>query len=132
WDSDEAHQLWKNAYGAECWRGKTESGTLKTADAPLWTMRTSARKSMIEYLRKRYARQVAVQGASDAEIADAGRILNGDVLTLGFARRFAASKRPNLLLHDPGRLSRILSNTQRPVQLIIAGKAHPQDGIGQE
>ncbi len=132
WDSDEAHQLWKDAYGAECWRGKVETQPLKTADAPLWTMRTAARKSMIEYLRTRYARQVAVQGASDAEVAEAGRILDPNVLTLGFARRFAAYKRPNLLLHDPERLTRILRNSQRPVQLIIAGKAHPQDGIGQE
>jgi glycogen phosphorylase len=53
------------------------------------------------------------------------------VLTLGFARRFAAYKRPNLLLHDPARLLRLLSNSQRPVQLILAGKAHPADLAGQ-
>jgi starch phosphorylase len=53
------------------------------------------------------------------------------VLTLGFARRFATYKRPNLLLHDPERLLRLLSNPQRPVQLIIAGKAHPADQAGQ-
>src|SRR5690242_3813160 len=52
-------------------------------------------------------------------------------LTLGFARRFATYKRPNMLLHDPERLTRILSNAQRPVQLIVAGKAHPQDFDGQ-
>ena len=52
-------------------------------------------------------------------------------LTLGFARRFATYKRPNLLLHDPGRLLRLLTNPQRPVQLIIAGKAHPEDQAGQ-
>jgi starch phosphorylase len=53
------------------------------------------------------------------------------VLTLGFARRFATYKRPNLLLHDPDRLIRILKNSQRPVQLILAGKAHPADQAGQ-
>jgi starch phosphorylase len=95
-------------------------------------MRTAARKSMIDYLRPRYARQVAIQGGSSAEIAEAGRILDANALTLGFARRFATYKRPNLLLHDPARLTRILGNTQRPVQLILAGKAHPQDGAGQE
>ncbi len=52
-------------------------------------------------------------------------------MTLGFARRFATYKRPNLLLHDPARLQRILTNPERPVQLIIAGKAHPKDGAGQ-
>ena len=54
-----------------------------------------------------------------------------DVLTIAFARRFATYKRPNLLLHDPQRLLRILTNTQRPVQLIMAGKAHPADEPGQ-
>ena len=54
-----------------------------------------------------------------------------NVLTLGFARRFATYKRPNLLLHDPERLLRLLTNPQRPVQLIIAGKAHPADQAGQ-
>jgi starch phosphorylase len=57
--------------------------------------------------------------------------LDADALTLGFARRFATYKRPNLLLHDPDRLTRILNNAERPVQLVIAGKAHPQDGAGQ-
>jgi glycogen phosphorylase len=51
-------------------------------------------------------------------------------LTLGFARRFASYKRPNLLLHDPGRLLRLLTNAKCPVQLIIAGKAHPADEVG--
>jgi starch phosphorylase len=135
WDSDEAYQLWKDVCGHRCWGGDLESmeaQALTTADAPLWNMRTAARKSMIEYLRSRYARQVAVQGGSSAEIAEAGQILDPNVLTLGFARRFAAYKRPNLLLHDAGRLARILGNSQRRVQLIIAGKAHPQDGVGQE
>ena len=135
WDSDEAHQVWKDVCGHSCWSGNLESmetQALNTADEPLWNMRTAARKSMIDYLRPRYARQVAIQGGSSAEIAEAGRILDANVLTLGFARRFATYKRPNLLLHDPARLTRILSNAQRPVQLIIAGKAHPQDGAGQD
>ena len=59
-------------------------------------------------------------------------MLDTDTLTLGFARRFATYKRPNLLLHDPERLVRILTNRDRPVQLVLAGKAHPQDMAGQE
>ena len=61
----------------------------------------------------------------------AKHLFDPNALTLGFARRFATYKRPNLLLHDPERLLRLLSNSQRPVQLIIAGKAHPQDQAGQ-
>src|SRR5437899_4239470 len=54
-----------------------------------------------------------------------------DVLTLGFARRFATYKRPNLLLHDRERLARLVRNHERPLQLVVAGKAHPNDGAGQ-
>ena len=61
----------------------------------------------------------------------AKHLFDPNALTLGFARRFATYKRPNLLLHDPERLLRLLSNSQRPVQLIIAGKAHPADQAGQ-
>ncbi len=59
------------------------------------------------------------------------RLFDSNALTLGFARRFATYKRPNLLLHDPERLLRLLNDQQRPVQLIIAGKAHPADQAGQ-
>jgi starch phosphorylase len=61
----------------------------------------------------------------------AAHLFDPNALTLGFARRFATYKRPNLLLHDPPRLLRLLTNAQRPVQLIIAGKAHPADEAGQ-
>jgi len=61
---------------------------------------------------------------------EAKHLFDPNALTLGFARRFATYKRPNLLLHDPGRLLRILGNPERPVQLIIAGKAHPADQAG--
>ena len=64
--------------------------------------------------------------------SDASGIFDENVLTLGFARRFATYKRPNLLLHDPERLVQLLSNPRCPVQLILAGKAHPQDLPGQE
>jgi starch phosphorylase len=135
WDSDDARKLWHDVCGQHCWKGNlagVEADIRQTPDAPIWNMRTAARKSLVEYVRPRYSRQVAIQGASGGEIAEAGRILNVNALTLGFARRFATYKRPNLLLHDPGRLTRILSNPQHPVQLVLAGKAHPEDGAGQE
>lgn len=62
---------------------------------------------------------------------EATHLFDPNALTLGFARRFATYKRPNLLLHNPARLLRLLSNPERPVQLIIAGKAHPEDRAGQ-
>ena len=66
-----------------------------------------------------------------AAVDEAKHLFDPNALTLGFARRFATYKRPNLLLHDPERLLRLLSNPQRPVQLILAGKAHPADRAGQ-
>jgi glycogen phosphorylase len=135
WDSDEAHELWKGACGCDIWRGSPErmqSQVRGIADAAIWTMRAAARKSLVDHIRNRYSRQLAIEGGSVREIAEAGRVFDENTLTLGFARRFATYKRPNLLLHDPDRLTRILRNPQRPVQLVIAGKAHPQDGAGQE
>jgi starch phosphorylase len=91
-------------------------------------MRSTERETLIARLRKRYARQLASEGGDPS---DANKIFDGNALTLGFARRFATYKRPDLLLLDSERLVRILSDPQRPVQLILAGKAHPQDLPGQ-
>src|SRR5205085_6982216 len=89
-------------------------------------------RRLIGYARQRLVRQRAAQGASPEELAEVEHIFDPGILTLGFARRFATYKRPNLLLRDPDRLARILTNQERPVQLSIAGKAHPQDVAGQE
>ena len=70
-------------------------------------------------------------GASPDAVEEAKQLFDPHALMLGFARRFAPYKRPNLLLHDPERLLRLLANPQRPVQLILAGKAHPADQAGQ-
>ncbi|MGC2433844.1 MAG: alpha-glucan family phosphorylase, partial [Desulfobaccales bacterium] len=91
-----------------------------------------SRHTLVEYARQRYPQQLAASGASPEQIAQAGQILDPEALTLGFARRFATYKRPTLLLHDPERLIRLLTDPQRPVQILIAGKAHPADQAGQE
>ena len=70
--------------------------------------------------------------APPEDIERAKAMFDPNALTLGFARRFATYKRPNLLLHDPERLARILTNQQRPVQLVLAGKAHPADQAGKD
>jgi glycogen phosphorylase len=134
WDSAEADRLWETACGKERWFGTmagTEENFRQVSDSDLWHLRTEALKSLIQYVRKWLQRLLASYGATAESIAQAGQILDPNTLTLGFARRFATYKRPNLLLHDPERLIRILTNPQRPVQLILAGKAHPQDLAGQ-
>ena len=101
------------------------------SDLDLWQLRTQGRLELIRYTRRRLARQLAASGASRADIDAAAHIFNPNALTIGFARRFATYKRTTLLLTDPERLLRILSNPHRPAQLIIAGKAHPADKAGQ-
>ena len=134
WDSAEADRLWTELCGTGRWRGDlaTTSETFRAVDdVPLWRMRESGRHSLIEYARRRLARQEAGYGGSARQVQEAGAVLDPNALTLGFARRFATYKRPTLLLYDRDRLARILTNTQRPVQLILAGKAHPKDAPGQ-
>ncbi|HTV51507.1 MAG TPA: alpha-glucan family phosphorylase, partial [Steroidobacteraceae bacterium] len=134
WDSAEADELWTAACGKDRWRGAQETlaaGIRSLSDASLWQCRNANRIRLIEYARAHLARQLQASGSSDEEIAAASRLFRPDVLTIGFARRFATYKRPNLLLQDRERLLRLLSNTQRPVQLILAGKAHPADAPGQ-
>jgi len=101
------------------------------SDARLWQFRIEASQSFVGYVRERLSVQLASSGSTPEAVAQAKLLFDPNVLTLGFARRFAAYKRPNLLLHDPERLLRLLSNPQRPVQLIMAGKAHPEDRVGQ-
>jgi starch phosphorylase len=94
-------------------------------------MRSKGRAALVEYARERLSRQEAAYGSSLLQVQQAQAVLNPQTLTLGFARRFATYKRPTLLLSDRDRLARILTNPQRPVQLVLAGKAHPNDAPGQ-
>ncbi len=135
WDSEEADELWTQSCGKERWMGTVatlEEKIRSVPDSMLWECRSSARKSLVEFVRERLSRQLAVSGAPSQTLERAGNIFDANTLTLGFARRFATYKRPNLLLHDPDRLLRILSDPRRPVQLILAGKAHPADQAGQD
>ena len=135
WDSAAADSLWHEACGKKRWLGtmSTLEADLKMVpDAVLWDFRNEGCRQLIAYVRNRLARQLEAAGASGQEISEAGEALSPDAFTMGFARRFAAYKRPNLLLHDPDRLTALLQKSDRPVQLIIAGKAHPKDGAGKE
>jgi starch phosphorylase len=93
-------------------------------------LRNEGCRHLIQYARERLARQLEAAGVSKQEILETGKFLDPHAFTMGFARRFATYKRPNLLLHDPDRLARLLQNTDQPIQLIIAGKAHPRDEAG--
>lgn len=134
WDSAEADAFWTKVCGQDRWLGMREDleqNIRAVSDAELWKFRTDAGQPLIEYARERLARHYAAAGASSEVVEQSRHLFDPAVLTIGFARRFATYKRPNLLLHDPERLLRLLSNPQRPVQIVIAGKAHPADIEGQ-
>ena len=117
WDSAPADDLWTEACGKDRWLGTTETleqDIRRVPDARLWQFRTAASKSLVEYARERLSRQLAASGASPEAVDAAKHLFDPNALTLGFARRFATYKRPNLLLHDPERLLRLLTDSRAP------------------
>jgi len=101
-------------------------------DAELWRTHERRRERLVVFTRQRLQEQIRRRGGQKEEISSAGQVLRPEALTIGFGRRFATYKRGNLILKDPARLSKILNNPQQPVQIIFAGKAHPQDNEGKE
>jgi starch phosphorylase len=98
----------------------------------LWRTHERHREHLIGFTRHRLAQQLKNRGASDAEVLSSSEVLTPDALTIGFARRFATYKRATLLFRDPDRLEGIINHPKYPVQIIIAGKAHPQDTEGKQ
>ena len=133
WDSAPADDLWTEACGKQRWLGTTKTWNKRSAGSPTPSFGNFGPPppSSCGVRSHRLSRDLAATGAPPEEVEAAKKLFDPNALTLGFARRFATYKRPNLLLHDPARLLRILTNPQRPVQLIIAGKAHPADQAGQ-
>ncbi len=135
WDSEAADKLWTEACGKDRWRGTFEMherNINEISDERLWQMRNESKLALIKFVRERLLRQLNSIGSQKENYSIVENFFNPNTLTLGFARRFATYKRPNLLLHNPDRLLKILTNPKRPVQLIIAGKAHPADKAGQD
>jgi starch phosphorylase len=100
------------------------------SDLELWKFRSEARIGLVDYVRSRLVLQMEEHAADAESIERSRQALDPNALTIGFARRFAPYKRPTLLLKDKERLSRMLQDRKRPVQLIVAGKAHPHDEEG--
>ncbi len=135
WDSSAAERLWRESTGVLRWHENAaplgQSGAAPSDEA-LWEFRSRQRAALVNFLRARSAVQLAQHGLytpASSRLASAFRF-DPAALTLGLARRFAAYKRPCLLLHDPERLTRLVTDPRRPVQLIVAGKAHPHDNAG--
>ena len=136
WISAEFNQLYDRYLGPN-WREEPANSEVwsRVNSIPaeeLWRTHERRRERLIAWTRRRVRDQRMRRGAPQAEIDAAEAVLDPDTLTIGFARRFATYKRATLILRDMDRLRRILTDQSRPVQLIFAGKAHPQDDAGKE
>ncbi|ROQ20722.1 starch phosphorylase [Marinimicrobium koreense] len=134
WDSSRADNEWRQLFGPDRWRQDLErmpTDTIEQLDNHrLWQMKGQGRAQLVDYVRRRLGHQWRRESDPGQCAVFSEQPLDPNVLTLGFARRFAEYKRPNLLLHNPDRLAALLNHPQHPVQLIVAGKAHPADQWG--
>ncbi|MEZ2390399.1 alpha-glucan family phosphorylase [bacterium RCC_150] len=101
-------------------------------DAELWALRRTLRSALVEDVRRRVRASWKERGAADAELRWTDKVLDPDVLTIGFARRVPTYKRLTLMLRDPARLKALLLDPKHPIQLVIAGKSHPADDAGKK
>nr|MBC7245122.1 alpha-glucan family phosphorylase [Chloroflexota bacterium] len=136
WISQDMASLFDRYLGLN-WRERPADQTIWEAveeipDEELWRLHERRRVRLVAFTRRRLRAQLEERGASPAEVARAAEVLNPEAFTIGFARRMAVYKRPTLLLRHPERLARILGDQERPVQVIFAGKAHPQDNPAKE
>ncbi|MDE2183259.1 MAG: alpha-glucan family phosphorylase [Alphaproteobacteria bacterium] len=135
WDSAGSDKIWTKAYGKERWRTPPSERLERievVSDEDIWSMRGEGRQRLVHFARFHLARHLREGGFDLEEVQRADHVLDPNVLTLGFARRFTEYKRPNLLLRDRDRLDNLLRNDMHPVQIVVAGKAHPADTVGKE
>ncbi|WP_169947428.1 alpha-glucan family phosphorylase [Microbispora sp. H11081] len=107
-------------------------GAHKLTEAEIWGIRGTLRARLVEEARRRLRKSWRQRGASEAELGWVDEALDPDVLTIGFARRVPSYKRLTLMLSQPDRLRRLLLDPDKPVQIVIAGKAHPADEGGKK
>ncbi len=136
WLSGEICELYERYLGPQWYEDITNERMWKRIeeipDEELWRIHEHRRQRLVSFCRNRFRNQLTNQGAHPAELKEALEILDPSILTIGFARRVATYKRANLLLKNPERLIALLSNKDYPIQLVFAGKAHPEDNGGKE
>jgi len=134
WTAPEFHRLYEKYLGpdwadhltdVEYWRR-----VIDIPDEVLWETHQLLKNRLIEFVRERLRIQRVCIGESPEQLRKINSVLNPDVLTIGFARRFATYKRGTLLFSNKERLLRLIQNAERPVQFIFAGKSHPKDEGG--
>ena len=105
-------------------------GVYDIPDEVIWSTHQQLKKRLFDFVHERLRSQRSRLGESPEKLRSAGVLLDPEVLTIGFARRFATYKRATLLFSDPERLIKLMNNAERPVQFVFAGKAHPKDEPG--
>ncbi len=108
------------------------SAVRQLGDEELWRVRDQGRERLVAFVRRRLRASLVDRGLNGSDISWADEVLDAKALTVCFARRFATYKRATLLLTQPDRLRALLTSSERPVQLVFAGKAHPADDLGKE
>ena len=136
WISTDMAELF-NRYLGEAWLWTPANLSIweridQIPDEELWRTHERRRERLVAFARRRLHKQLSESGASLSELERTEEVLDPEALTIGFARRFATYKRATLLLQDPDRLLKILTDTDHPVQFIFAGKAHPHDNEGKD
>ncbi len=134
WVASEMNHLY-NRYLGTTWQERPSDKELWKqvniiSNEEMWRTRERVRERLVAFARSRLKKQLARRGESKATVDRTSDVLDMDALTIGFARRFATYKRAMMLFQDKERLIKILTNPERPVQIILAGKAHPQDDPG--
>jgi glycogen phosphorylase len=134
WISADLARLFDEFVGAD-WRDRQDDeaaweAVRRIPDERLWPVRERLRVYLVDYIRERARRKWSREQASGSRLVALGTLLDARTLTIGFARRFADSARPDLIFHDTERLAKILTAARRPVQIVFAGKAHVGDEIG--
>ncbi|MCA9752266.1 MAG: alpha-glucan family phosphorylase, partial [Gemmatimonadetes bacterium] len=136
WISREMRDLFDRYLGPRWARdphdAKLWDGIEKVPAEVMWRTHETQRQRLVSYVRARLRKQLDRTNATAVEIAAASEVLDAGALTIGFARRFAPYKRGNLILRDASRLRSLLTDPRRPVQIIVAGKSHPQDDAGKK
>ncbi len=136
WISHDMSELFERYLGADWMEQPSEESPFRRIeqipDEELWRTHERRRERLVTFTRLRLQEQLKRRGAGQAALAQAEEVLNPQALTIGFARRFATYKRGTLLFRDIDRFIKILSDKDRPVQIIFAGKAHPRDSEGKE
>ncbi|KKK87439.1 hypothetical protein LCGC14_2753230, partial [marine sediment metagenome] len=136
WVAPEALDLYKETFGDDFINNQLDfkrwEKIHKVDDGKIWELRNHLRSKTIQHVKSRLMRAIVKKLEDPRIVLETQENLKDDILTIGFARRFATYKRAHLLFRDLDRLDRIVNNPERPVQFLFAGKAHPRDTEGKE